>query len=106
MRIYTFNKEEGKWYINLPEWQDSKSALQMVAGADILLDELSNYQTSVQLSISSNEKPADYSTLKKMINTSLTGGALYHLGLKPIWLCDVTKYVFGEFPQKIHFKVI
>ena len=106
MRLYTFNKEEGKWYIDLPEWQDSKSALQMVAGADILLDELSNFQTSVQLSISSKEQPADYTTLKKMMNTPVTGGALYHLGLKPIWLCDVTKFVFGEFPQKIHFKVI
>ncbi len=106
MKTYTFNKEEGKWYIDLPEWQESKSALQMVAGADILLDELSNNQTSVNISISTKQKLDDYTTLKKVMNTPLTGGALYHLGLKPIWLCDVTKFVFGEFPQKIHFKVI
>lgn len=106
MILYTFKKEEGKWYIDLPEWQESKSALQMVAGADVLLDELSNNQTSIQISISTIEKPLDYATLKKMINIPLTGGALYHLGLKPIWLCDVTKFVFGEFPQQIHFKVI
>ena len=106
MKTYTFNKEEGKWYIDLPEWQESKSALQMVAGADILLDELSNNQTSVNISISTKQKLDNYTTLKKIMNTPLTGGALYHLGLKPIWLCDVTKFVFGEFPQKIHFKII
>lgn len=104
MKTYTFNKEDGNWYIDLPEWQESKSALQMVAGADILLDELSNNQTSVHLSISTKEKPADYTTLKKMINTPVTGGALYHLGLKPIWLCDVTKFVFGNFLKKYILK--
>lgn len=106
MKSYTFNKEDGKWYIDLPEWKKSKSALQMVAGADILLDDLSNNQTSINISISTKQKPDKYTTLTKVMNTPLTGGALYHLGLKPIWLCDVTKFVFGEFPKKIHFKVI
>jgi len=32
---------------------------------------------------------------------------MYHLGIKPVWLCDVTKFVFaGIFPKKIHFNVV
>jgi hypothetical protein len=31
---YRFNKEEGRWYIDLPNWTGGKAALQMVAGAD------------------------------------------------------------------------
>ena len=34
-----FYKEEGKWYIDIP-WDGDKSELEMVMGADVLLDEL------------------------------------------------------------------
>ena len=34
-----FNREENNcWYIDLPEWQGSHGSLQMVAGADTLLE--------------------------------------------------------------------
>ena len=39
---YRFNKEDGKWYIDLPDWTGTKGELQMVGGADTLLDHLSN----------------------------------------------------------------
>ena len=39
VKILKFNKESnGKWYIDLPKWKGKKSALQMVCGADKLLD--------------------------------------------------------------------
>ena len=37
---YRFNKEDGKWYIDLPDWTGTKGELQMVGGADTLLDVL------------------------------------------------------------------
>ena len=42
MKNYTFNKEQGCWYIDLPNWEGTKGELQMVGGADTLLDRLSN----------------------------------------------------------------
>ena len=38
MKNYTFNKEQGNWYIDLSNWYGTKAELQMVAGADSLLD--------------------------------------------------------------------
>jgi hypothetical protein len=51
-------------------------------------------------------EPIDgYETLKRIMKTP-PNGCLYHLGIKSVWLCDVTKFVFGTFPKHIHFKVI
>jgi hypothetical protein len=105
MKNYTFNKEEGLWYIDLPEWQGTKGALQMVAGADTLLDNLSNNGTIITVAISTDNKPTGFTTLKKMFHTP-PNGAMYHKGLMPVWLCDVTKFVFGNFPKQIHFQVV
>ena len=35
-----FNKEGKLWYIDLPQWTGTKAELEMVAGADKLLDAL------------------------------------------------------------------
>ena len=29
MKNYTFNKEQGNWYIDLPNWEGTKAELQM-----------------------------------------------------------------------------
>ena len=56
MKNYTFNKENGSWYIDLPNWEGTKAELQMVAGADTLLDKLSNQGTSVNVTMSIEKK--------------------------------------------------
>jgi hypothetical protein len=106
MKNYTFNKEQGSWYIDLPNWEGTKAELQMVAGADTLLDKLSNHGISVSVTISiENKSPEGFQTLKRIIQTP-PNGCMYHLGIAPVWLCNVTKFVFdGIFPKKIHFKV-
>lgn len=103
---HTFNKEEGKWYIDLPDWTGTKAELQMVGGADTLLDHLSNNGTTVTVELSTDKEcPKGFETLKRIVRTP-PNGCLYHLGIKPVWLCDVTKFVFnGEFPKRIHFNV-
>jgi hypothetical protein len=109
MKNYTFNKEQGSWYIDLPEWTGTKVELQMVGGADTLLDHLSNNGTTVDIDISTDSlllsKQSGFQTLNKIVQTP-PNGCVYHLGIKPVWLCNVTKFVFdGEFPKRIHFKV-
>ena len=104
---YRFNKEDGNWYIDLPNWEGPKSDLAMVAGADTLLDELSNNGDTVLLSlVTEGDCPEGYKTLKKIVRTP-PNGCIYHLGYTPVWLCDVTKFVFnGIFPKRIYFKVL
>jgi hypothetical protein len=109
MKNYRFNKENNNWYIDLPEWTGTKAELQMVGGADTLLDHLSNNGETVDINISTDNllltKEVGYQTLKRVVQTP-PNGCIYHLGIKPVWLCNVTKFVFdGEFPKRIHFKV-
>ena len=44
IRRFKFYKEDtGKWFVELPEWEGERDDLEMVMGADILLEILSNY---------------------------------------------------------------
>ena len=108
MKNYTFNKEQGNWYIDLPNWTGTKGELQMVAGADNLLDQLSNNGTTVNVTLSIDKafNALGFQTLKRIVKTP-PNGCIYHLGFTPVWLCNVTKFVFdGLFPRQIHFKVV
>ncbi len=108
MKNYTFNKEQGCWYIDLPNWTGTKGELQMVAGADTLLDHLSNNGTTVNVALSTEKviNESGFQTLKRIVKTP-PNGCIYHLGFTPVWLCNVTKFVFeGIFPNQIHFKVV
>jgi hypothetical protein len=108
---YRFYKtEQNRWYIDLPEWKGSQADLEMVAGADKMLDVLSDNGDQIKIEV-------DYSCINKS-NTHITlvldkkhqqilgGGADYYWGEEKIWLCDVTKVVFGFFPKYINFKII
>ena len=47
-----------------------------------------------------------FQTHKRIVKTP-PNGCVYHLGFAPVWLCNVTKFVFdGIFPRQIHFKVV
>lgn len=113
IKEYKFYKtEEAEWFIDLPDYINNGGfieELQMVAGADLMLDILSNYGEEVNLLISTEE----FEGCEKLIKSEwqlCTSGACYDLISQsdiplPIWLCDVTKYVFGNFPEVIYFKV-
>lgn len=104
MRILKFKKEhDNRWYIDLPSWPGSHSALEMVAGADTLLDTLSEGSATVSLEVSTKE--VDGFQLLKRVRFKDRGAAYTHNGT-PVWLCAVTIFVFGYFPKEIYFKVI
>ena len=109
-----FYKEEGRWFIFLPEYEGPKEDLEMVAGADVFLDTLSEGSSSVRLYLTLNPyKGAEVLTMLDDDGT-IESGAFYRLdSYKTIklelimWLCDVTKFVFlGEFPERIYFNKI
>lgn len=115
MKTYKFYKDEYGWFVDLPEWTGEKWELQMVSGADTFLDLLSQGENEVHLVMSSkpfqNANVLHFQEVGKLEGPEMGEGAWYFLNeyndisysLK-MWLCDVTKFVFGEFPTKIYFK--
>lgn len=103
MKTLTFNKEGRQWFIDLPEWTGDKLDLLMVAGADKLLDKLSDGKRSVTLNVC-EDKPDEegFDKLTKLMNTPLVGGATYLIGYFPIWLCKVTEFIYdGRMPNTL-----
>lgn len=116
MRNLKFYKEEtGRWYVDLPEWEGEKDELEMVMGADSFLEILSQGENEVYVTLSDTEFPnaerLRLLDLGRIESIELGSGAWYSLtSYKDIpydiemWLCDVTKFVFGGFPKVIYFK--
>ena len=108
MKILKFVREGKKWYIDLPEWTGRKAALQMVSGADTLLDYMAEGKREVVMYV--DEEEFSGCECLTLINKCWWNGANYrietyknyYMHLK-VWLCDVTKVVLGDFPEKIYF---
>ena len=99
-----FYREEDKWYVNLPEYPGNKEDLEMVAGADEMLDNLSNYTDNIDLEVDINPLTGTYIVLNKQEEDDF--GATYTTAQFdfPIWLCAVTVWIFKHFPNKIYLK--
>jgi hypothetical protein len=112
VNTYKFVKEDtGRWYIDLPNWQGVKADLEMVEGADIMLDYVGEGSREVELILT--EAPFEGSTELQLIEDykDHVGGGIYLLNEyegktlnQQMWLCDVTKFVFGKLPPAIYFK--
>lgn len=115
-REYTFLKENGRWYIDLPEYLKqggSKGDLEMVAGADEMLDIMARGKKHVTLEMDREPfEGADLLELTELCSAPM-GGGYYIMHTyrgrtlqKRMWLCDVTLFVFGDMPEKIYVKKI
>ena len=104
---YDFYKEDGRWYIDFPQYianGGQKADLLMVAGADKMLDVLSDNTERVTLDFSAQQMESDI-VLKKFIGDPW--GATYTTNskkVKLVWLCNVTKVVMGKHPEVIYVK--
>ena len=118
-RSYKFYKEDwtNKWFVDLPEWEGPKSELEMVCGADTMLDIIAQGNDVVHLRISdkpftlTDTEPIETNayTLTKIEDTPDIGGAKYLMkewyGFEynlEMWLCHVTEFVFGYLPETIY----
>lgn len=128
-RTLSFIKEDGIWYADLPEFLErglgTKANLMMVDGADTFLDLLSNNGRYITLSLS-RVVPLTYSGCLQKIKRGMNAQLLAELGHAPVeygayyhvselyghpfehqlWLCPVTEYVFGEYPDQIYFFIL
>ena len=109
MKRLKFHKEsDNRWYVDLHEWTGSKAELEMVSGADSMLEYMAEGEEQVWLILSEQEfENADKLEFLRLA-TEIESGAFYKIekyrGIKiglEMWLCDVTKFVFGDFPKTI-----
>jgi hypothetical protein len=107
-RLKFYKESDNRWYVDLPEWEGSKAELEMVAGADSMLEYMAEGEAQVWIMLSEDEfENADRLEFLRLA-TEIENGAFYkldkyrgiELGLE-MWLCDVTKFVFGDFPKTI-----
>lgn len=98
-----------RWYIDLPDWGGSLDDLEMVQGADTMLDMVSRYTDECYLELS--DEPfdgADIIALVEDLSDSVGGGNYVMEAYKgeqinhAMWLCQVTVDVFHELPKAIY----
>lgn len=109
----TFVKLCNKWYIDLPEYSGDLAELEMVAGADELLQEIVNKSdktNQVTIQIVENKKESDIQL--NLVELTQSGGTYKihstenQFETKELWLCNVTKFVFGEHPNELFVKIL
>ena len=100
----TFEKDpDNRWYIVLPEWEGDREDLEMVSGADTLLDYLSEGKDLVTLTVAKIPLEIPRPRVVLTYDHEYMGGAVYrthHIGggsldNMSVWLCKVTKFVYG-----------
>ncbi|GHA80842.1 DUF6717 family protein [Pontibacter akesuensis] len=107
--IFTFYKEShGTWYIDLPDYPGPKGNLAMVAGADDMLDYLAKGGNRVTVEMS--EQPFSGALAMEQTRLGEPGGGAYYKprnhSIQSVWLCDVTLFALGKFPEKIYFRAV
>jgi hypothetical protein len=114
MKPYSFIKTGQDWHIDLPEFIEQGGSigdLQMVDGADKMLDMMAENGDSVILYIAKEQfDGADILTLIEKCDPYVGGG--YYIMKqyegqeinRTMWLCQVTEFVFGDIPLQIFVK--
>lgn len=114
IQTHVFKKEEGRWYIHLPLYLEqgwSKQDLEMVEGADKLLNTIASGRNRVSLRLST--EPFEGADVLELMEhcPAPKGGAVYLLETchgkdvgSYIWICDIALFVFGDMPEHIYFQ--
>lgn len=108
-RLKFYKESDNRWYVDLPDWKGSKADLEMVMGADTMLEYMSEGDDKVWVTLSEGE--FENSDKLEFIRPAIEiqNGAFYKLekyrGIElnlELWLCDVTIFVLGHFPETIY----
>ena len=107
-KIRFYKEKDSRWYVDLPEWGGTKEDLEMVSGADTMLDILAQGDDVIFVQIGDEKFPGAIQSILIESGSIEAGGAFYLIPFigqmeynLRIWLCDVTKFVFGTFPETI-----
>ena len=112
MQLRFYKHTDGRWYVDLPTWEGDFEDLEMVAGADDLLEVLSHQLKTKSITFEVwTRKPDVPCGLMTKIDQTMDG-ATYQVSNcmyydSTAWLCNVTKFVFdGIHPNHIYFRVV
>lgn len=103
----TFVKLAGDWFVHLPDFPDGVAELVMVDNAHTFLEYLDSFTNTGIVTIGVSTTPNIYFCRLSLIESDDIG-ATYKIISKfdkipvdTIWLCNVTKYIFDEFPKEL-----
>lgn len=120
---FVYEPDDNLWYIDMP-WPGDRYNLAMVAGADKLLDRLSDNDRTqgnrkanrVRVLVRPSKAPMPEMKEQGYIEcvqqySTITGGSTYKVyGLpdftREIWICPVTLTVLGHYPKYIYIKKV
>lgn len=113
---YRFYLDQGRWFIDLPGWTGDKYDLEMVAGADDMLATLAQGESELWIKLQEEPWGDNVGFRAELFDIHGTrGGGTYRLFGKgkntessidymyDIWLCDVTRQLFGYLPETLYF---
>lgn len=106
-----FVKLTGRWFADIEPWDyDRIMDLQMVDGADTMLDELSIDGQTVTIEVLTHDEDPEVTLAKYDEDES---GAYYYIlsdrytiKTDTLWLCNVCKEIFGSHPDFIDFNLV
>lgn len=108
-----FVKMAHKWYVQLPNYEGNFEDLEMIMNADMLCDRLDlNGDGLIRTIACTRERDCDETPNVKLEfdRVEEIGGAYYTVSTSnfmfEIWVCDVTKEIFGKFPAELYITVI
>ena len=104
-----FYREDTRWYADIPSYIEeggNQADLEMVLGADIWLDILSQYGNEITLEISTEEQEDwDFIEYQKQNEfDDMEGVYQDHKSGHLMWLCKVTIWLLGNYPDKIYYR--
>ncbi|WP_316801812.1 DUF6717 family protein [Pedobacter nototheniae] len=112
--IRFYKNAKGEWYADIPEWAGDVAELQMVEGADELLEWIAAAASECKLLMA--DKHINDAEILSLVYTrarNLGGGGDYILESfkgewknHKLWLCQVTEFVFKQLPETIYFKEV
>jgi hypothetical protein len=103
-----FFKLQSRWYADVPNHTLEEN--EMVCGADSLLEEISQFLNSPEVTLDLDINPSDFpfATLIQIEHDDC--GATYRVqspfNTNLVWICNVTHDVLGEHPDRIYINSI
>jgi hypothetical protein len=109
-KILDFTKDpDGRWYAVIPDWPGDRGDLEMICGADMLLELIAQGENPARVTFDTRVFRGAYLLNRTNIDPGEVGAHYYLSQYKgagecmPVWLCAVTKHIFGCFPSIIYF---
>ena len=103
-----FFKLNSRWYADVPEHTLEEN--EMVCGADSLLEEISRFLNSPEVTLDLDIEAEDFPFATLIQIEHDDSGATYmvesSLSTSIVWICNVTHDVLGEHPKRIYINRI